>query len=832
MNTYLTIPMRYLAGRKLRTFLTTLAITFGVAVVFAMNLLLPTLMGALEASELGVTGQVDMTVTSSTGAPFDAAVLDRVGATDGVAAAAPAFQRSVTLPNSTLPPFDVLGLDPTRAETVRFYQVVQGRFLSGDDSRSAVVTQNLAQAIGLKVGDKLEIPTPQGLVGLTVEGIVGGLGTDQMLVPLKTAQELFGAAGQLSAIDVVIVAGADRDSVKQALAAKLGNGFSVGSLAAGNAFSQSLQAALILFNAFGLLTLFMGAFLIFNTFRTVVVERRRDIGMLRSVGATRGTIVRMILVESALQGLIGTVIGLVLGYLLGAAATSGLQSLLDKYMRARLGETNVSVGAIALAATLGIGTTVLAGLLPAISAGKVPVLAALRAQPVEVAQRRANIGAITGAVLIVLGIVGVIVGNSSIALLGSVLILTGLVMTTTLLLKPIASALNPLLKWIFAREGQLAEGNLQRNPSRASITVSALMIALAIIVALFAALSSVQNAYDTKLAESTGADILLLPPNLGVWTSDVGVGQDFEQKFAQIEGVGDWAGMVYAPAKVGDTTIQVMGFDPVVYPKVSGLSFDEGDASAYEELGKGRNAVINGFMSNAIKAKVGDDIAVQTANGVQSYHVVAIGGDYLGAKLDSFYTSKQNVAADFNSTDDIMVMANLKQGADAARVKARIEDLLKEYPQLTLNWGADWRKQSLDLLGQTFVILYITLAALAIPSMLGLINTLAINVLERTREIGVLRAIGATRTQVRRMVVAESLLLGITGAALGMLAGLALGYALTSVITSTVYKVTFSFPLGGMILAAAVSIIMALVASALPARQAAGVKIVQALQYE
>src|SRR5439155_3454384 len=137
---------------------------------------------------------------------------------------------------------------------------------------------------------------------------------------------------------------------------------------------------------------------------------------------------------------------------------------------------------------------------------------------------------------------------------------------------------------------------------------------------------------------------------------------------------------------------------------------------------------------------------------------------------------------------------NLAPGANAAAVRTNVESLLQGYPQLTLYWGADWRAAETNLLDQLFTVIYVVMAALIIPSTLGLINTLAINVLERTREIGVLRAIGTTRGQVRRMVVAESLLLGMAGTVLGLLAGLALGYAFTTVIAAYFYTVTFSFP--------------------------------------
>jgi putative ABC transport system permease protein len=201
-------------------------------------------------------------------------------------------------------------------------------------------------------------------------------------------------------------------------------------------------------------------------------------------------------------------------------------------------------------------------------------------------------------------------------------------------------------------------------------------------------------------------------------------------------------------------------------------------------------------------------------------------------KLATLYISKQNMAADFGKPEDMFVMANLASGADSAAVKANVGTLLQSYPQLTLNWGADYRVVAAKQLEQLFSALFLVLIALAIPSVLGLINTLAINVLERTREIGVLRAIGATRGQVRRLVVAESLLLALVGTALGLVAGIALGYALVMYIGTSVYATIYYFPVVGILVTIAAAIILALLASIIPARQASRVKIVQALQYE
>jgi putative ABC transport system permease protein len=592
-----------------------------------------------------------------------------------------------------------------------------------------------------------------------------------------------------------------------------------------------MKLGAIIFNIVGILTLFMGAFLIFNTFRTLVVERRRDIGMLRAVGATRGTITRLILVESALQGVIGTAIGLVLGYLLGVGMATALDGMLDRFVRIRLGAPVVPPEAVILAVVLGVGMTVLAGLLPALSAGRMPVLVALRGEQMEAVRKRATIGSIIGAGIVVIGAVLLVVGNAGMATFGGVLILTGLVMLGALLLHPIARGLDPVIRWLFAREGVLAEGNLERNPGRSSITMSALMIALALIVALWAVFSSIQDSYTRNLQKTLSADILLLPPSLGVWTGVVGVTDEFVQQLAQVPGVGDITGVSYAPVLVDGTSVQMMGIDPVTYPKVSSVLFTDGDDGTYAKLADGRTAILSGILASSLGAKVGDTVSVQTPQGTQPYHVVGIGADFTSMKIAAMYISKQNMAGDFANPDDIMLMANLAAEADGAAVRANIETLLKDYPQLTLYWGADFRAQTAQELEQLFSAFYFILLALAIPSVLGLINTLAINVLERTREIGVLRAIGATRGQIRRLVVAESLLLAMVGTALGLLAGVALGYALVSYIGASVYATNYYFPFVGILLTIALGFVLALLASVLPARQAARVKIVQALQY-
>ena len=234
---------------------------------------------------------------------------------------------------------------------------------------------------------------------------------------------------------------------------------------------------------FGFLTLAMGGFIIFNTFRTIVAERRHDIGMLRAIGANRATIVGLVLTEGLVQGIVGTAIGIGLGYLLGLVIAAGTSPIMKQFMNIEMSAV-VEPSLVVVSIVLGVGVTLFAGLLPAFSASRVTPMEALRPSLSEVMQRISRVGTIVGAVMIVIAIVGLISGNFTLVALGGLLFLVGLVLVAPALVKPIANLFGALLALIFAREGtgELAQGNLTRQPSRAAITASATMIGLAIVV--------------------------------------------------------------------------------------------------------------------------------------------------------------------------------------------------------------------------------------------------------------------------------------------------------------------------------------------------------------
>ncbi|MCA9906260.1 MAG: FtsX-like permease family protein, partial [Anaerolineae bacterium] len=223
---------------------------------------------------------------------------------------------------------------------------------------------------------------------------------------------------------------------------------------------------------------------------------------------------------------------------------------------------------------------------------------------------------------------------------------------------------------------------------------------------------------------------------------------------------------------------------------------------------------------------------LQTAEGPQTYHVAGIANDLFTFKIAAIFISQANLAADFHKTEDIMLMINLVPDSDKDAALADIQNILTDYPQFTARLTGEYKDELATLTGGALTLFYAVAFLILIPAALGLLNTLTINVLERTREIGVVRAVGGSRTQVRRIVTAESLLLGIFGAAMGVLAGVAMSYGFIAAFGTVGWEMPYFFQLAGIIAAIIVGVLLALFAAVLPARNAARLDIIRALQYE
>ena len=831
------LAARYLSGRKLRTFLTTLAVIFGVMIIFGLNGMLPAFSQAFRENLLAASGAVDLSVTGVTENVFDATVVDTVGSVDGVAQASGSLRRTITLPaGSAVDAVTVTGLDAA-AQTVRPYQLVSGRFLQPGDGNVMVISQHLALQAGLAAGDKLTLPSTSGTTEFDIIGIITTSplpGVEAVYVPLSAAQQLLNQPDQINTIEAVLAAGADRARVEAEVQARLGSSFKLGGLEVGNELLSNFQLGEFAIDLFGMLAIVMGGFIIFNTFRTIVAERRRDLGMLRAVGATRRTVIGVILTESLLQGVIGTVLGMIAGYGLVIVFLSGVGSIIQQLVRFQIGGPIFTPWAFILSIGSGVGITVLAGLYPAIMAGRVTPIEALRPAVAEVQQRTFNRREIGGVILIGIAVITLLLRNSQLSATGAFLFIVGLILIAPVLIRPIASIFGRLLSVIFAREGQIAQGNLARQPGRAAVTASTMMISLAIIVALLGLLASLYNGLMGGLLDKTlNADFMLMPPSIFLQSGNIGATPELAQQIREAPGVSALTTLRLGTSAANGLPLQVIGIDPATFPIVSGLQFTAGDETqAYADLAAGRAMIINGIFATKNHVGIGDTLSLATAEGTQDYRVVGIGTDLLNAKLDTGYISQANLANDFHQTNDVMMLVRKSPGADAVQVRVALEKIVKGYPAFTLFAFTEWRDLMFNTLNGAMGFFYLLLAALTLPSLIALINTLAINVIERTREIGMIRAVGGTRSQVRRMILAESLLLAAAGTGFGILAGIWLGYSIVNAISIAGIVMPYSFPAAGVLAAIGVGLVFGVLASTIPARQAARLDIIAALHYE
>ncbi len=835
--------LRYLSGRKLRTALTTLAIVLGVGLIFAINLALPAIQDAFKQSLTTVSG-ADLSITSVSGnsfAPDD--ILDRIAALPQVHAATGVLRRQFSLPNlsadNTLgktAQITLIGLDPTKAQNVRQFVMSQGRFLQQDDQNKAVFPAGIAELSSqLKVGTTFPLITAGGLKLYTVVGFLaeqGSLSTPQMYVTLTDAQAAFNQPGLINAVDVSLDPGVNRAALSAEVLRVLGSGFQIETTSNATDSVAILQVSFSVLQLMGVLTLFLGAFLIFNTFRTIVVERQHDLAMLRAIGATRRQISLMIVIESLIQGIAGTFIGLILGYAMASAMTSALNRLYANYFSGISLQLTLTFPAVAVAVVLGLLTTLVAGYLPARSAGRISPLAALRPTSTAGEHRAARWSLLVGTIVMLLA-VGLLVSGSKGAVGGALLFLIGMVIAAPGLVIPVSKLFSPLLTLWFAREGDLARGNLVRQPGRAAITGSTLMIGLAVLIMMAAVVSALGGLVTKLTNDSFSSDIVLLPQAIGVYNNVVGADESLATRLNTLPSVQTVSTVRYAPSKSGGQTLQVLGIDPTSYPGVATFDFNQGQPeAAFPALGSGRNAILSPLALSALHLSMGSDVVLETAIGPQTYHVVGVASDVLTFKVNALIVSQANLAADFQKREDVLLFVNLKPNADKAAALTVVQQVTSDYPQFTAHLTGQYRDELARTTNSAFYAFYALAFLILIPAVLGLLNTLTINVLERTREIGIIRAVGGTRGQVRRIVSAEALLLGIFSAAMGVLAGVAMSYGFVGAFGTIGWKVSYVFPIVGIIAAIIAGMILALFAAILPARSAAKLDIIRALQYE
>jgi putative ABC transport system permease protein len=650
---------------------------------------------------------------------------------------------------------------------------------------------------------------------------------------LATAQRLFDKVGKLDQIRASARKGVTPQQLVAAIRPVLPPGTQVRTGEAqaskdaegATEFITFLQDFLL---AFGFIALFVGAFVIANSLGITIAQRAREFATLRTIGASRRQVRRSVIIESLVLGVLASVAGVLVG--LGLA--TGLFKLFDAF-----GFTLPNNGLVVLPRTvvvamgLGIVFTLLASLRPALRATRVPPIAAVREgavlPPGRFARFRPFVSfatAILGFAALIFGLFGPGLGTTAILLwmgLGALLIFVGVSLLSAKLVRPLATVLG----WPGARlgvAGELARENSQRNPERTASTASALMIGLALVTLVAVLAAGITSSFRNAVDQIWNADYAITAQN-----NFTPIPTSAADAAAQVPGVTAVANVRAGEAKVFGSVEQATAVNPAA-AKVFNMDWTEGSQASLATLGADGVVVDKGYADDH-HLQLGSPVKILTPRGqeldlkLRGVFDPPAGGSPFGAVTFSQAVFDRN----YDSPRNLFSFVLMEGGATAAN-QARLDDALKPFPNAKVQTKTEFVDNQIAPLQSILNILYVLLALSVVVSLIGIINTLVLTVFERTREIGMLRAVGMTRWQVRWMIVGESVITSLLGGAIGI----ALGIVLGGLLVARVDFITFSLPVGTLIVFAIASIVVGLLAAIFPARRAAKLKPLEALAYE
>ncbi len=856
------VSLRGLAGRKLRAVLTGIAIVLGVAMISGTYILTDTIDRAFKTlftesyagTDAVVTGRgLDISVDgeSPPSPPVAASILETVrGVPESALAAGSILDEQNTkiltkdgeATSSEGAPTFGFGID-TSPEFAQFnpLNLLEGRWPAAPDE--AVIDAGTADKQDYVVGDTVEITTlqprrPFKLVGVAQYGSVDTLGNASFTVfTIPAAQELLDREGQYDAISVAAQEGVSEDELVAAIAPVLPESAEVVSASAeAQEQSDEVSEFTAIFRyfllAFAAIALFVGAFVIFNTFSITVAQRTREFATLRTIGASRRQILGSVILESLVIGLLASLVGIGLGVLLA----EGIETLFGALgVELPSAERVFATRTIVVSLLVGVGITLVAGLFPAIRATRVPPIAAVR-EGATLPQSRFHrftpwIAAVVVAVALLVLARAMFtdeLGTSdrllSIAA-GVLLLFLGVAMLSSRLVRPIAVVVGLPARSAGGVAGRLASGNAVRNPSRTAATAAALMIGIAL-VAFIATLTNGMKASNREaIEEQIVADYVVA--SLDGYTPFVSAAGDALAASPAPEVVTSVRSDI---GQVDGDTAEVGGIEPDTITEAYRFIWKEGDDSVLATLGT-TNAIVTENFADDHDIAVGDTVTIRsTADESADVQVV---GTFepppFYPLIESINVSTQLFDSLYDRPRNRWTWANVA-GEPNEENRAQLEQAIAGYPDTQLETREEWIEREDADFNEFISFLYVMLTLAVFVSIFGMINTLVLSVYERTREIGMLRAIGMTRRQVRRMIRQESIITALIGAALGLPLGIFLAALVNRALSE--FDVRFAIPWTQLIVLTIVAIIIGILAAIMPARRAAKLNPLEAIAYE
>ncbi|MFE9658097.1 ABC transporter permease [Micromonospora sp. NPDC006431] len=845
--------LKSLLARKLRLFLSGLAVVLGVMFVSGAFVLTDTLGRTFDAIFADAYEGVDVNVAAKpkiavsemegeqTAAPVPAAAVDKVRAVPGVATAtgvvAADGARLIGSNGKAVASFGPPQLGENWTGESEQLRLREGHEPRADDE--IVINQGLATAGKVKLGDRVGVLTPlepkQDFTIVGIFGYSGGRdsigGSNEIMFTTPTAQRLMlGEPNTFNSVTVKAAGGVTDESLRDAVAAAVGDGYVVktGEQLSTEA-AQGFKEALSFFNrillGFAAVALLVGTFLILNTFSIIVAQRTRELALMRAVGASRRQIIGSVVLEAIAVGLIASVFGLAAGIGIGALLAWAFGNLAGGLTLAGIG---VPAAAVIGAFAVGLVITVVAALLPALRASRIPPIAAMQdvATPDRPLTRITVAGALVtavGAALLFLGLSGNAGDNTLTTILAGVLFaFIGVALLTPLISRPVVSLLGAIFAW--SVPGKLGRLNSGRNPRRTAITAAALMVGIALVTGVTVILDSAKGSISALAKDTIKAELVIAgsqsgprPPSFDPAVLD---------KAAALPGVqlvdGEYGDMAMVN---GQRTWVAASSNVTALERIFGAKATAGDIS---RLGPDQML----FSSDTAKSRgvsVGSTVNVQLSRGEARSYTVS--GIYQSSQFTNPVVLPPQAARDFAIPQPIQGYLQLAPGTRVADVQPQVERLLADSPEVSVADRDAFIKQQTGSLDGLLQMIQILLALAIVIAVLGIVNTLALSVLERTRELGLLRAIGLRRAQTMRMITVEAVVISVFGALLGVVVGSGLGAAVVRALKDEGIN-DLILPWGQIGVMLGLAALIGVVAAVLPAIRAARINVLGAIAHE
>ena len=724
---------------------------------------------------------------------------------------------------------------PTAAaswSTLSGFTIESGSPPEGDDQ--VVIDSGTAEANDIRVGDRVEIvfegpPGEFEVVGVAGYGDGGSLfGATYALFDLPTAQRVLGREGELDSISVVAADGESGTALARRITEALPQGTEAVPAATviseqQDQISQGLGYLRTAFLVFAYVALFVGAFIIFNTFAIIVAQRTRELALFRALGASGGQVMLTVVVEALIVGMVASAVGVVVGIGI-AIALKGLLSSLGIDLPSS--GTVIQFRTVIVSVLIGTIVTVVAALVPARRAARIAPIEALR-EAQDRPGRSLRFRLVSGAIVLALGVAPLaygLFGRPGDALLfvgiGVALTFVGVAMLTPLIARPVAAGIGLPIRRTGV-PGKLGRENSMRNPRRTAATASALMIGLGLVVFVAVFGASAKASTTVVLERTLKADFILTSPTFSGFSTSAA------EDVRAVPGVETVSQVRQAEAKVEGGTVFVTGLDPATFDAVSEIGVVEGSLA---DLGAPDTIAIHEDISASEGWGIGDTVTVEwpsTGRGELEIAVIYAENGLIGDWATSLDTYDANVAQEL----DLFVLVKAGDGANVASVRSDLEDALEPYPNIEVQDQAEFRDMYATFLNQVLNLVTALLLFAVIIALFGVMNTLYLSIYERTRELGLLRAVGLTRRQTRSMVRWEAVIVSAMGALFGVVIGIAFGWALQQALEPEGFS-ELGIPGGQLVIYVVFAAVLGVVFAIFPARRAAKLNVLEAISYE